>query len=179
MRLIALLFVLPGISFAETCPPAPDIAPDRDRLLDVLAETGSPAEARPVANSLWLLWRTAPDARAQALLDRGIARREAYDFEESERLLDELIAYCPGYAEGYNQRAFTRFLRQNYGDALADLDRVLATEPRHFGALSGRALVLMNMGRTRLGQISLKEALAVHPWLAERALLLPDTSIDL
>ncbi len=182
MRILALLILLaasPGLARAGDCPASPDIAAERDPLLDRLAESASPGEARPLADALWLLWRTAPDAEAQALLDRGIARREAYDFEDSERILDDLVTYCPDYAEGYNQRAFTRFLRQNYGDALTDLDRTLALEPRHFGALSGRGLVLMNMGRMILGQTSLKAALEVHPWLNERALLLPDTSIEL
>ena len=179
MRIVILFLFLCGPAFSQACPDAPDISQQRDALLGVLSQTGSPTEAQPVASELWLLWRTAPDAQAQDLLDRGIARREAYDFEDSENILDELIAYCPEYSEGYNQRAFTRFLRDKLDRALEDLDKTLETEPNHFGALSGKAIIFMRMGRTKLGQSALRRALAVHPWLAERAMLMPDTSIEL
>ena len=36
----------------------------------------------------------------------------------AEQTLDELIAYCPDYAEGYNQRAFAEYLRFNYSAAI-------------------------------------------------------------
>jgi tetratricopeptide (TPR) repeat protein len=179
MRLALLLTVLPGLTLAQECPESPDIAAERDHLLSILATTTSPAEARPIADSLWILWRTAPDEHSQELLDRGIARREAYDLEDSEGILDELIDYCPDYAEGYNQRAFTRFLRQDYESSLEDLEHVLETEPHHFGALSGKAVVFLSMGRMILGQSSLREALEVHPWLNERVMLQPDNSTDL
>ena len=81
------------------------IAPDE--------ETG-----RAIEDAIWRQWIKAPDSRAQDLLDRGMQRRDAYDFEAAEQLFDELVAYCPHYPEGYNQRAFIRFLRERYDAAL-------------------------------------------------------------
>ncbi len=54
---------------------------------------------------------------------------------------------------------------------MADLDRTLELEPRHFGALAGKALTLLRQGRAVLGQKALREAVAVNPWITERALL--------
>lgn len=88
-------------------------------------------------------------------------------------MLDALAAYCPAYPEAFNQRAFTRFLRDDYDGALEDLDFVLAMRPYHFGALSGRALSLMRLGRSELAQAALRRAVKVHPFLRERALLRP------
>lgn len=179
MRIFPLLVIFPTFALAEICPESPDISEQRDALLETLADTDSPETAQNIGAALWHLWRTAPDAQSQDLLNRGIARREAYDFADSEQILDELISYCPEYSEGYNQRAFTRFLRENYDASLEDLDQVLEWEPNHFGALSGKAIVFMRMGRTILGQAVLRRALEIHPWLAERSMLVPNKTIDL
>ena len=57
--------------------------------------------------------------------------------EAAEHHFDKVILSAPDYAEGYNQRAFIRFLREDYDNALADLEIVLELEPNHFGASSG------------------------------------------
>ena len=81
------------------------------------------------------------------------------------------MAYCPDYAEGYNQRAFVSFLAHDFEAALVDLEATLALNPRHIGALSGKALTLIGLGRREDGQATLRAALALNPWLSERALL--------
>jgi tetratricopeptide (TPR) repeat protein len=107
------------------------------------------------------------------LLDRGMERRASYDFLAAYEALDRLVAYCPDYAEGYNQRAFVSFLRQDFAAALADLDRALALSPDHVAALSGRALTLLGLGRTEEARLALSRALALNPWLPERGLAAP------
>jgi tetratricopeptide (TPR) repeat protein len=82
-----------------------------------------------------------------------------------------LIDYCPDYAEGYNQRAFVSFLTEDFEGALPDLDRTLELSPTHVGALAGKALTLLALSRQDEGQKVLKQALALNPWLSERALL--------
>ena len=153
------------------CPPGRDTSDLRAALHTHLLNARSETEAAGIADRIWRIWLTAPDGQAQDLLDRGIARRDQWDLEMSEALFDRLIGYCPDFVEGYNQRAFARFLRQDYDGALEDIDLVLATDPYHFGALAGKALALMQQGRTRLAQKALREAVGVHPFLRERHLL--------
>ena len=138
-----------------------------------LRETGSETEAQPLNTQLWEIWTTAPDEIAQEILDSGMERRRIYDLAGAEQAFDRLIAYCPHYAEGYNQRAFVHFIREAYDLSLADLERTLEITPDHIGAASGKALSLINMGRELEGQIALRHALTLHPWLSERALLKP------
>lgn len=164
---------------AGDCPAAPD---HRAALAALIAKAQNAPDARVaqrLSGEMWLLWRDAPDARAQALLDHGIARREAYDFEAAYEALDELVAYCPDYAEGYNQRAFVQFLRADYVSALEDLERALELTPTHIGALSGKAMSLMGLGRTMAAQSTLRAALALNPWLAERAMLVEPAGEDI
>lgn len=135
--------------------------------------------ARALSDQLWQQWLMAPDPKAQDLLDRGMARREGFDLAGAEEILDELVSYCPAYSESWNQRAFVRFLRQNYEGALNDLDRALAITPQHLGAMTGKALTLIGMGRGALAQDILREAVGLNPWLAERALLTDPIGTDL
>jgi len=142
--------------------------------MDLVRDAPDETSARRLTNELWEIWARAPDAYAQALLDEGMQRRAAYDFAGATTAFDALIAYCPDYAEGYNQRAFVQFIRQDYSSALEDLERALALAPDHIAALSGRALTLMGLGRMDLGQAALREALALNPWLPERNMLIKD-----
>jgi len=48
---------------------------------------------------------------------------------------------------------------------------VIALSPRHTGALTGRALTLMALGRTAEARADLLVALALNPWLPERRFL--------
>ncbi len=168
-----LITLLPQIIFAA-CPPPPDQADETATALTRLLTAPDEQNANAAAATLWQLWLTAPDAEAQDLLDRAIKRREAYDLALSETLLDRLIRYCPTYAEAFNQRAFTRFLRDDYDGALKDIETVLSTHPYHFGALSGQAMSYMRQGRPERAQRALRRAVKVHPFLRERSMIRPD-----
>lgn len=154
------------------CPSAQDHSAALDALIAKVQRASDEAEAQALFNQMWAFWADAPDAQAQAILDRGMTRRAAYDFVGALADFDRLIAYCPAYAEGYNQRAFVHFLRQDFAAALLDLDRALALSPRHVAALSGRALALYGLARLPEARDALGEALRLNPWLAERSLAL-------
>lgn len=170
MKHLLIMPFLAAPAFAD-CPPAPDITEAADALLAQAQAAPNEGAARGISGQLWELWATAPDAQAQALLDRGMAARSSYNFIEALDAFDRLTAYCPEYAEGYNQRAFVNFLRQDFATALIDLDEAIARSPRHVAAISGKALTLMGMGRTDEAQVVLREAVGLNPWISERALL--------
>jgi tetratricopeptide (TPR) repeat protein len=179
MKWIVPLCLVAAPAFAETCPP---VADHSVRLLQIIASLGAAKgqeEASIFSQELWALWTDAPDERAQALLNDGMARRSNYDFLGSRTALNRLIEYCPAYAEGYNQRAFTNYLQQDFEAALVDLDRALNILPTHVAALSGKALTLMGLGRSAEAQEVLRAALALNPWLQERALLAKPIGTDL
>ena len=162
-----------------TCPAAPDHAAEQAEIIALLQDAPNEAVARPLMDRLWRNWTDAPDAAAQKLLDDGMAKREGYDFLGARDTFDALVEYCPDYAEGYNQRAFASFLRQDYDAALFDLDRTLEITPDHIAALSGKALTLMGLGRRDEAQDILRAALALNPWLNERAMLVTPPGTDL
>lgn len=173
MRIVLLaLSFAPGLAFAD-CPPLPDRSARHSELMDLVAQAPNEMAAQELNNELWGIWATAPDETAQQILQRGMERRASYDFAGALEDFNALVDYCPHYAEGYNQRAFVNFLTGEHEISLIDLDRTLAITPDHIGALSGRALVLMELGRMAEGQTALREALTRNPWLPERNRLLP------
>lgn len=140
-------------------------------MIDELRDAPDAHAARALNASLWQLWTRAPDAYAQDLLDGAMARIRMGDLSNAVSALDALVDYCPDYAEGYNQRAFARYLQKDFGAAITDIDRALELRPRHIGALSGKALTLIGLGNEREALDALRAALNLNPWLSERALL--------
>lgn len=176
MRIFLVLAVMSGPAFvnaasAQTCPPAADVSAELDGLFAQAQAAENFRQGQEVSDAMWKVWLRAPDAAAQEVLDSGMAARGVYDFAGAHGEFTRLTEYCPDYAEGWNQRAFISFLREDYSSALADLDRALVLQPRHVAAQSGRALTLMHMGRTAEARSQLLEAVANNPWLSEAALL--------
>lgn len=181
MRWLLILFLV-GMTTraaADSCPAAPDTSAKIAPLMADLQDAPTQNSAYAIMSDLWLIWMTAPDAAAQDMLDAGIAKRESYDLLGARDLFDALVEYCPDYAEGYNQRAFVSFLRQDFAAALYDADQTLALNPDHLGALSGKALTLMGLGRQDEAQVVLRRAVALNPWLKERSLLVPIPGQDI
>lgn len=141
-------------------------------LFEALRAAPNEAAGREREAHIWEYWfDQAPNAEVRAALDAGIERREAYDYAAAEAHFDRVIEAAPDYAEGYNQRAFIRFLRDNIEASAQDLEKALALEPRHFGALAGHYHVLMRQGRTEVALRQLQQAVSLHPWIQERGAL--------
>jgi tetratricopeptide (TPR) repeat protein len=172
-RRFALARVLGAVAVAFILALAPAKA-DMDALFAALKTAQSERDARAIEAEIWESWiDAAPTQEINALTREAMRKRGEYDFEGARLILNDVVAQAPGYAEGWNQRAFVLFLQEKYDAALSDLDKALALEPRHFGAMSGKARILMGQGRMRLGQQVLREAVALHPYLQERSMLIP------
>ncbi|MEB8388253.1 tetratricopeptide repeat protein [Rhodobacteraceae bacterium KMM 6894] len=170
--LVSLAFALAASSAtSQTCPPAPDHADAISSLIQSLQEAKDSSAAHMISNQMWSYWADAPDAYAQELLDEAISRRTSYDYDGAMLAIEGLIAHCPDYAEGYNQRAFVNFLRGDYDAALPDLERAVQISPRHIAAMTGQAMTLMALKRNAEAALTLRAALALNPWLSERSLL--------
>ena len=171
MRLTILACVAAGPLWAGACPEPPDHSAAMSELIDAARAAPDEATGRALSDDMWALWADAPDDKAQDLLNEAMARRRVADYEGALAAADALVAYCPEYSEGYNQRAFIHFLKQDFSAALPDLERTLELTPRHTAALTGQALTLSALGRNAEATLSLREALTFNPWLSERHLL--------
>lgn len=165
---VACLMAAPSAVRAETIG-------ERDRLFKALKTAKTEREGRLAENAIWNWWLDqSPSLEVRAAIDHGMERRSSYDFEAAEKAFDKVIEKAPDYAEGWNQRAFARFLRENPDGALSDLEKAVELDPDHFGAWSGMYHVLMRLGRPEVAVSALSRAVTIHPWLKERGMLPPD-----
>lgn len=141
-----------------------------DALFARLSAATDEPTARAIASEIWTLW-TQPDdpvlaARVARIMSAGGLAGPASQLP----LIDALVADYPDYPEGWNLRATAHFLNGAYEKSLADIEETLKREPRHFGALAGRALIYNTQGKRDLALEAIEQALTFHPFLSERAL---------
>jgi tetratricopeptide (TPR) repeat protein len=164
----------PAIAFsAMTTAPIAQTERETAALDTLFAELKSAPDeeaARVITNQIWVYWTTPADPVLAARMRDVLMLRQQADFPAVIAALDDIVAEYPGYAEGWNQRATIYYLLSNYEQSLADIEKVLEFEPRHFGALVGRAVIHENQGEHALALRDMAAALAIHPFLAERAL---------
>ncbi|TWI90217.1 tetratricopeptide repeat protein [Roseibium hamelinense] len=155
---------------------SPASAQDKEDLFNALKSASTEREAKVIEAQIWEMWiGSAPSTEIETLVRTAMDRRRFGDYEKAVSLLQSAISQAPDYAEARNQMAFVLYLQGRKDKSLEAIEEVLALEPRHFGALSGKVRILMEQGRVRIAQKVLRDALAIHPFLPERFLLIePD-----
>lgn len=144
--------------------------PALDALFVELRSAPDEATAREIDRRIWLLWVTPSDPELASRMQQVFEARTIGDPLTAITLLNEIVADYPDYAEGWNQRATMLYMVGNLNASIADCARVLELEPRHFGALSGRAVIYLQRGERALARRDMAAALAIHPFLSERQL---------
>jgi len=142
-----------------------------DFLFDALKIAPNDATAKAIEQRIWAIWFVSPSDTANLLMTRVRAAVEDKDLDLAMQLLDAIVKIRPDYVEAWNRRATIHFMKNEYGDALADIREVLKREPRHFGALSGLGLILQDLGDNSHALEVFRRALAIYPRI-ER---IPDT----
>jgi len=152
------------------CPPPLEFTDRKAELHQAIRSARNESAGRLLSRELNALRSVAPDRRAQDMFDGGRAAIEAGDLALAKRRLDALAAYCPDFAEGWHARAHLDLRLGEAEMALANLDRVLDLAPYHGIARGERAALLWHLGRFDEAQRALEAALAINPWLPQRAL---------
>jgi tetratricopeptide (TPR) repeat protein len=147
---------------------APSHAQRLDELFAALAEAPEGAQDR-IVETIGLLWARSGSASMDLLLRRGRQAIEAGDLVRAVHHLGALTDHAPDFAEGWNSRATAFYMMGEWGLALADIEQVLALEPRHFGALTGLAVILEKLDRPGDALLAWREALALNPHLDSAA----------
>ena len=164
--LIALLMVVAlqgGLALAAGSSTHEESSVALDRLFATLHSTPDEAAAKEAERQIWLLWSHDAAPEAVALLDQATAAMATSQTDLAEQKLIKLVNAYPEFAEGWNRRATLYFNEGRMNESLADIDRVLALEPRHFGALSGEAMILLGQGKKIEALRAVRDTLAVNP----------------
>jgi tetratricopeptide (TPR) repeat protein len=144
---------IPSIALAQ---------PSADELLDRLGRPDL-RNWEVIEQQVYQAWSQSGSPSADYLLRRGRAAMEAGELETAYDHLTALTDHAPDFAEGWNARATLLFQMGAYGPSIADIQRVLALEPRHFAALTGLGIMLEEMGELEQALAAFREAHAIHP----------------
>lgn len=159
--------VAAGSSAAIAVSPAQAAAQQRADRLDELFARLHRAKTTDAAqgpeHDIWVLWMTSDSATADALLAQAARAMNDGAYAPCRQILDKMVTLYPNYAEVWNKRATLNYLQGRLDDSLADIDRVLAIEPRHFGALSGKGLVLEQQKKYGDALDAFHDALDINP----------------
>lgn len=157
-RIVAALLLL-----FLTCAAA--FAQDNAKLDDLFQrlKTADDGEASRIEREIWIEWSKSGSPAEDLLLQRGKDAMDLGDFPAAIEHFTAIIDQDPDFAEAWNARATAYFMAGEFGPSVADIGKVLTLNPRHFGALSGLAMILEESGKPERALEVYRAALAIHP----------------
>ena len=155
---------LSASAFADTT--QNDYAQRLDKLFAALHNAPDEAAAKLAEMQIWAIWASNDTPEAVTQLAEASAALNAGASDLAEKKLNDLVQTHPTFAEGWNRRATLYFMLGRFDESLSDIAKVLELEPRHFGALSGKGMVLRAQGKPAEALHAMKDALAVNPNLS-------------
>ncbi|SDR32200.1 hypothetical protein [Pseudovibrio sp. Tun.PSC04-5.I4] len=141
----------------------------RQQLLDALflelRDADNSDQAQAISSRIHSLFMQSGSHTLSLLMLRSGKAIESKEYGLALDLLDAVVRLDPGYVEGWNRRATVHFLREDLGRSLADIERVLLIEPRHYPALSGFGMILRKTGKNQKALAVFKHVLSIYPLL--------------
>ena len=148
----------------------PVLTRQTDKRLDILFErlktAQSEEEAEVLTNLVWAIWIESDKETVDAFMAKGIEEMSRQNFDAAVAAFTKVIEVDPDFAEGWNKRATVYYLMGEYSASIRDVERTLALEPRHFGALSGLGLIYLALGDGQAALRAFEAALKVNPHLS-------------
>ncbi len=151
-------FLLASAGFAQT------------EALDELFErlkTADPAASQRIEREIVNEWSKSGSPAMDLLLQRGRDAMGAGNAQEAIEHLTALTDHAPDFAEGWNARATAYFEAGLIGPSIADIAHTLTLNPRHFGALTGLAVIQETLGNQERALEIYRAVLAIHPHLTD------------
>lgn len=134
-----------------------------DDLFSRLQTTANTEEARRIEQEIWIEWSKSGSAAMDLLLERG---RRALDEGQTQLAVEHFTAltdHAPDFAEGWNARATAYYSLGQFGPAISDIGRTLELNPRHYGALSGLAIIFEALGQPEKALEVYRKVLEIDP----------------
>jgi len=136
-----------------------------DFLFGALKVAPDDVSAKAIEDRIWAVWTGAGNETTNLLMTRAKKAADDKDYDLAIQMLSSIIEIKPDFTEAWNRRATVYFLKKDYVNSMADIGKVLAREPRHFGALSGLGLIMQEVGDEKHALDAYRKALDVYPRL--------------
>ena len=151
-----------------------------DKLFIQLKSANDFENSKKIEDKIWDLWITHPSKNSLTkLLADGSSAMMDNKLDTAYNKFTEVIKLDPNWAEAWNKRATVLYLMGKYKLSQADIDKVLAIEERHFGALTGQGLVQTALKNYQKAIDSYIEAHKVHPFMKSPIIMIEKLQIEL
>ena len=117
-----------------------------------------------VEQEIWKLWSTHPtDMKLTARLEEGAQFVRNQQLSKAIEIFTEVIKLDQNWAEAWNKRATVFYMMGKFKQSQEDIDKVLALEARHFGALAGQGLVNIQLKNYEKAILSYQQVKEIYP----------------
>ena len=117
-----------------------------------------------IEQEIWKIWSTHPDdVKLTKKLEEGSQFVRDQQFDKAIEIFTEVINLDQNWAEAWNKRATVFYLMGEFKKSQNDIDKVLAIEVRHFGALAGQGLVNIQLKNYEKAIQSYRKAKEIYP----------------
>jgi tetratricopeptide (TPR) repeat protein len=123
-------------------PPPKTPTEERAELYTRLSASKDADETSGIITRLLHSYSESGSDTADLLLKRARQAIGVENYSDALKILDATIALQPDWAEGWNARATTRYLDDDYKGSMADIAQTLKRDPKHLGALMGMGMIL-------------------------------------
>jgi tetratricopeptide (TPR) repeat protein len=155
------------IAVAADAKPSLNKAAALDAMFAELRRAKNDQLANDIANRIKLEWNQSGSATIDLLMQWASEAMDRKDFPAALDFLDQVVVLKPDFAEGWNRRATLHFLTGNFSKSMVDIERTLALEPRHFGALAGMGMIFLDLGKKEPALSAYRRALEVYPQMRD------------
>ena len=156
--LILLIYFLSQLS---------SLSDERDNKLNQLfieLKVNQSNDAFIVEQEIWKLWSTHPtDMNLTARLEEGAQFVRTQQLSKAIEIFTEVIKLDQNWAEAWNKRATVFYMMGKFKQSQEDIDKVLALEARHFGALAGQGLVNIQLKNYEKAILSYQQVKEIYP----------------
>ena len=156
--LILLIYFLSQLS---------SLSDERDNKLNQLfieLKVNQSNDAFIVEQEIWKLWSTHPtDIKLTARLEEGAQFVRTQQLSKAIEIFTEVIKLDQNWAEAWNKRATVFYMMGKFKQSQEDIDKVLALEARHFGALAGQGLVNIQLKNYEKAILSYQQVKEIYP----------------
>ena len=151
------VLTLPGAGMAD------QTSDKLDDLFGRLKVSTNAFEAAAIEGLIWNIWTHRGVTVIDQNMTLGILTMNEGKLKSSLSHFDKVVRLDPNFAEGWNKRATVYYMMGDFDASVADIQKTLTLEPRHFGALSGLGLIYAALDKPAAAVKVWQKALEINP----------------
>jgi len=153
---VIIVFSIP-IAFAD------QKSPLLNPLFEQLAAAKDIQQARQIENTIWTIWSQSGSEYIDQRMSWGETAMREGSFQEALEIFEAITEKKPDFSEGWNKHATILFFMDRHEESMKSALHTLVLEPRHFGALAGKGLMLAYQEKLELALDTFEEAKKIYP----------------